>query len=114
MVELIKYVPNSIFTKNPIRRVLSIQSHCVCVRVCVCMFVHVCVCACVCVHVCVCMCVCVRMCSVYACVYLQICKRVREEWGDWRWPWIFLFVVTYAHSTVHGSARMGGLLLFTR
>ena len=25
----------------------------------------------------------------------------------------FLFVLTYAHSTIHGSARMGVLLLFT-
>lgn len=51
---------------------------CVCVPVCVCMWVCVCVCLCVCMWVCVCMCACVGVCvRIYICyVCVHLCASV--------------------------------------
>ena len=58
----------------------SIPGVCVCLSVCVCVFVCA-VCACVCMHVqCVCMhvqCVCVFVCVVCACVCMCVCMHVQ-------------------------------------
>ena len=47
---------------------------CVCVCVCACVCMRVCVCVCVCMHVCVCACKCV---CVRACMCMCVCARIR-------------------------------------
>ena len=53
----------------------ALAALCVCVHVCVCLFVCVHVCACMCVYVCVFVCVCACLC-VYVCVCLCLCVCV--------------------------------------
>src|SRR4029434_8508288 len=48
-----------------------------CVRMPVCVCVHICLCVCVCVHICLCVCVCVGVCAYAGCVVrMSLCLCV--------------------------------------